>query len=111
MRFIFITAALALVAPNLATAQTPAPAKPVTAGTVPAAAPGAYSVTDTDLGTLLDDPKAKAVLSKHLPELTNNEQINMARGMTLKAVQSYSADQVTDAKLAAVQADLNAIKK
>lgn len=106
MRFILLTAAFALTMPTLAASQ--APAKPAKAATP---APGAYSVNDTDLGTMLDDPKAKAVLAKHLPEIVNNEQISMARGMTLKAVQNYAADQVTDAKLAAIQADLNAIKK
>lgn len=44
-------------------------------------------------------------MKKHLPELVANEQINMARGMTLKAIQQYSADTVTDQKLTDIDAD------
>jgi hypothetical protein len=35
----------------------------------------------------------------------------MARSMTLKDIQSYGEDSVTDAKLAAVDSDLAALKK
>lgn len=77
------------------------------AGDVPAAAAKpAYSTADTPLGDMLDDPAAKAVLQKHLPDVVNGDGIDMARGMTLKTLQNYAADQVTDAKLAAIDADL-----
>lgn len=79
-----------------------------TAATAPntiAAAPR-YTAEGTDIGTLLDDPEAKAILAKYLPDIVNNDQIDMARSMTLKVIQQYSADQITDAKLAAIDADL-----
>lgn len=78
------------------------------AGDAPAAAAAkpAYSTADTPLGDMLDDPAAKAVLQKHLPDVVNGDGIDMARGMTLKTLQNYAADQVTDAKLAAIDADL-----
>ncbi|MFT4027567.1 MAG: hypothetical protein QM676_12305 [Novosphingobium sp.] len=78
-----------------------------------AAAPatGGYSVETTDLGTLLDDPAAKAVLVKHLPGLVGNEQIQMARSLTLKQLQGYAGDAVSDEKLALVQADLAKLPK
>ncbi|MGH1560410.1 hypothetical protein ACRAWD_27595 [Caulobacter segnis] len=44
----------------------------------------------------MDNPSATAVVKKYLPDMFANEQINMARGMTLKAIQQYSADTVTD---------------
>lgn len=72
----------------------------------PAASPAHYSVDETDLGSLLDDPGAKAALEKHLPDLVGNPQVDMARGMTLRQLQSYAGDQVTDEALAKVQADL-----
>ena len=76
----------------------------------PAAAPApAYSVETTDIGTLLDNPATKAVLDKNLPGFTANPQIDMARSMTLKGVQQYAADTLTDAALAKVQADLNKV--
>lgn len=89
---------LALAASPVATmAQTPSPA----------AAPAAhYSSEDTDLGTLLDDPAAKAVLAKYVANLIASEQIDMARGMTLKTLQGYASDTLSDKQLALIDADL-----
>lgn len=84
-------------------------AAPITAHAAePAAAPAAahYTTADTDIGTLIDDPAAKAVLDKNLPGFADNPQIAMARSMTLKAIQGFAGDVLTDAKLAAVDADL-----
>lgn len=88
----------ALAAAPVATiAQTPAPA----------VAPAAhYSSEGTDLGTLLDDPAAKAVLTKHVPDLIASEQIDMARGMTLKTLQGYASDKLSDKQLTLIDADL-----
>jgi len=74
-----------------------------------AAAP--LSVETTDLGTLLDNPAAKAVLTKQIPDLVGNEQISMARGMTLKQLQQFAGDTLTDTKLATIQAELNKLPK
>jgi len=76
-----------------------------------AAAPAAtgYSVEDTEIGTLLDDPAAKALLDKHMPGFSANEQIDMARSMTLKMVQQYAPDTLTDKALADLQVDLAAL--
>lgn len=68
-----------------------------------------YSTSGTTLGDLLDDPAASAVLQKHLPEIVNGEGVDMARGMTLKALQGYAADKVTDEKLKAIDAELSRI--
>ncbi|HEX7873290.1 MAG TPA: hypothetical protein VF475_10295 [Sphingobium sp.] len=88
---------LAIAAPAAVFAQAPA---------APAAAASAYSVESTDIGTLLDNPATKAVLDKYLPGFSSNPQIDMARSMTLKTVQQYSPDTMTDATLEKVQADL-----
>jgi para-nitrobenzyl esterase len=101
MRSIF-TVGLALL---LAGAPVAVAAQP--AGTPPATPAKTYSVEDSTIGDLLDDPAAKAVLDKDLPGFASNPQIDMARSMTLKQIQQYAADQLTDAKLAVVQADLN----
>lgn len=81
-----------------AEAAAPAPA-------AQAAAP-AYSTSTTSIGDLLDNPATKAVLVKDVPALVSNPQIDMARGMTLKQVQSYAADTLTDEVLAKIDADL-----
>lgn len=87
---------LMAAAPVAASPQTPA-----------ASAQPAYNVEATDIGTLLDDPAARAIVDKHLPGFTSNGQIDMARGMTLKSVQQYAPDMVTDQALAGIQAELN----
>jgi hypothetical protein len=94
---ILVAAALALT-PALASAQT-APA-------APAATAAHYNTTETEIGVILDDPAARAVLEKHVPELKGNDQIDMARSMTLKALQDFSPETFTDKKLAEIDADL-----
>jgi hypothetical protein len=86
-------------------ATSVAPAAALAQSTVVVAA-AAYTTSDTDIGTLLDDPAAKAVLDKVLPGFATNPQIEMARPMTMKSIQQYAADQLTDEKLAAVDAEL-----
>lgn len=93
---------LAMIAvPSLLAAQTTS-TPTVAAG---AAAAAHYTTSDTEIGTLLDDPAAKAVLDKNFPGLSSGEQIDMARGMTLKTIQQYAPDMITDARLAATDAE------
>lgn len=65
-----------------------------------------YTTAETEIGALLDDAEAKAIVEKHIPGMTSNDQIEMARSMTLKSIQQYAPDDVTDARLAAIDADL-----
>ena len=92
-----IIAAL-LIAPlsfNVALAQTASPESPAH-----------YTTAATDIGTLLDDPAARAVLDKHVPGFSSQDQIDMARSMTLKGIQQYAPDNYTDQVLAEIDADL-----
>ena len=41
---------------------------------------------DTTLGTLLDNPQAKAVIDQYLPGVSTNPMVAMAKGMTLKMI-------------------------
>lgn len=91
-----LSIALVGVAPAMAQ-STAAPA---------AATKAALNTTDTDIGTLIDNPAAKAILDKYLPGFTANEQVAMARPMTLRGIQQYSSDTITDDKLAKIDADL-----
>ena len=50
------------------------------------------------------------MLDKHLPELATNPQLDMARSMTLKQIQGFAGDMLSDEVLAKVDADLAAIK-
>jgi hypothetical protein len=69
----------------------------------------AYSTSETPIGELIDDEKAKAILERHVPGMTSNPQIDMARAFTLKDIQQYSADIVTDDVLAKIDADFKAL--
>lgn len=69
-----------------------------------------YSTSETDIGTLLDDPAAKAIVEKYIPGMTTNPQIEMARPMTLKAIQAYAAEDVTDERLVQIDAELAKLK-
>ena len=61
---------------------------------------------DSKLGDLLADPKAKAILEKHLPGFSTNPQMAMAKGMSLKMVAPMSGGKITPAILSAIDADL-----
>jgi len=69
----------------------------------------AYSTAETTIGDLIDNPATKAVLDKHLPGFSDNQQISMARAMTMRQIQSFAADMLPDDKLALIDADLAAL--
>ena len=98
MRVIPLALGLAIVAPAMSAFAQPALAA--------AASAARYSTSATEISALLDDPTARAVLVKHLPEIAQSEQIEMVRGMTLKDVQQFSPDRITDKTLAEIDADL-----
>jgi hypothetical protein len=95
----FAAAALvALTAPALA--QPAAPAAAATGKT--------FSVQTSTIGELLDNPAAKAIFVKYLPDVVSNPQIDMGRGLTLPDIVQYDAS-ITPDKLAAIDADLKAL--
>jgi hypothetical protein len=100
-RKLFVAAAL-----SIATVAAPIAAVPAFAQ----AAAAKFNTTDTTIGDLLANAETKAVLEKHLKEFVSNPQIEQASSMTLKQIQSYAGDALSDAKLAAVDADLAKIK-
>ena len=109
MRFVrFACGSLLAMSASIALAQ----AQPA----APAAPAPKYSTNTTTLGTLMADPAAKAVLTKHLPEMLNRETPggggiqDQASGMTLKEIQeatrAYSGDALSDKRLAEIDQDL-----
>lgn len=75
------------------------------ATTADAAQSAGYSVADTPIGAMLDDPAAKAILDKYMPGFSARGQIDKARSMTLKHIQPYVSDMVTEEALGRIQAD------
>ena len=74
-----------------------------------AAQPAHYSVTETLVGKLIDDPAAAAILEKLIPTVWANEMFqSMGRELTLKAIQQYETV-LSDEKLAEIQAEFDKI--
>jgi hypothetical protein len=72
-----------------------------------------YSL-DTQLGTLLDQPQAKAIIEKHLPGVSTHPMIAMAKGLTLNMILATpQAAQLglTKAKAEAMLAEINKLIK
>jgi hypothetical protein len=103
MRAMFVAAVLlaTIVSVNVSRAQPPTKAAPAAA-----ASAAHYTTSDTDIGTLLDDPAAHAIVDRYLPGVLSGDQIDMARGMTLKAIQPYASDRITDKALADIDTEL-----
>jgi para-nitrobenzyl esterase len=72
-----------------------------------ATASGHYNSLTTPIGELLDDAAARAVLQKHIPAVIGNSQIEMARGLTLEALQTFAPQQLTPAVVQAIDAELS----
>jgi para-nitrobenzyl esterase len=90
-----VTAAAASLAPAT---------RPMAAG--PGVAQGRMDAKTTPLGDLLDSPAAKAIVAKYLPALVASPQIDMARGLTLQAIQGFMPNVITDEALNNIDADL-----
>lgn len=78
----------------------------IQARTRAALASGHYNSLTTPIGTMLDDPAARAVLMRHVPDVAGNARIDMARGQTLAGIQAYFPGQLSDDKLQSIDADL-----
>jgi len=69
------------------------------------------SVDKTAIADLAAKPETKAILDKDVPGLTAHPAFEQFKGMTLKDLQPMSQGQLTDAQIAAVQADLDKLPK
>jgi hypothetical protein len=74
----------------------------------PAAATAQFSI-NTPIIELVANPAAKAVLEKHLPGVEDHPAYNQFKYMSLAEVAPYSEGHVTDAMLAAIDAELKAL--
>ena len=73
------------------------------------AAPAHYSVAETKVAKLIDDPEAAAILQKLIPTVWANEMFHtMGRDLTLKDIQQYETV-LSDEKLAEIQAEFDKI--
>lgn len=70
-----------------------------------------YTTNSTLVGVLLDDPEAIAIVDKYLPGFSTNPDINQGRGFTLSFMQKFDRKTITDEKLAAMDAEFEALAK
>lgn len=68
-----------------------------------------YLIAETEIALLIDDPAAKAAIDRHLPGLTESDQVGLIGGLTLVDLQQFLPALVTDEKLASIQADFDRI--
>ena len=69
-----------------------------------------YSVETTTVGKLIDDPAAAAILQRLIPTVWANEMFqSQGRELTLKAIQQYEPEALSDANLAKIQAEFDKI--
>jgi len=100
--------ALALAA--LAGGAPPMLASSAQAQDTAAPKPAHYSVTETLVGKLLDDPAAAEILKRMIPTVWANDLFHTSgRDLTLKAIQQYEPEALSDENLAKIQAELDKI--
>lgn len=101
----------ALLATGVLTLLTATPAMAQSAGTTtPAAAPTASGFSaDTPLEVVVADPAAKAVLDKTLPNISKHPAFDQFKAMSLKQLQPYASDRISEEAVAKVDADLKAL--
>ena len=98
-----------LISALLASATTTVPSV-AAAQAANARAAAHYSVETTLVGKLIDDPAAAAILQRLIPGVWANELFQSSgRDLTLKAIQQYEPEALSDANLAKIQAELDKI--
>ena len=65
-----------------------------------------YSIAKQSIGELVKNETTKAVLVKHIPEVVANPQLEQGYDMKLADIVQYAPDQLTPAKLKAIEEDL-----
>lgn len=83
-------------------------AKPASTESSPAqlAAPTRYSISETAVGILIDNPATRAIVDKFIPGLSTSDQIAAARSLTLKEIQGFAPEAITDQMLSSIEEEL-----
>jgi hypothetical protein len=93
---------------DLPTDTAPAPAEPP-AASVPAAPAGGFSL-DTPIAALIADPRAKAILDRDVPGMSDDPNLPKFQTLSLRKLAPLSGGQMTPALLAKIGTDLAAIE-
>jgi hypothetical protein len=96
--------------PLLAAVAIVAMPAPLFAQPATASQPAHYSAKETLVAKLLDDPASAEILKKLIPTVYANDMFQTAgRDLTLKAIQQYEPEVLSDENLAKIQAELDKI--
>lgn len=68
-----------------------------------------YDLATTSVGTLLDDPEVVNILERHVPGITSNPMIGMARSWPAQQVISMAGSTVDEDAVAAITAEIEAL--
>lgn len=68
----------------------------------------AFSI-ESKLADLLQNDAAKAILDKHVPGMSSDPRLAMAKGMSLKTVAGFSQGQISAAALSAMDTELKGL--
>jgi hypothetical protein len=99
-----------LIVVALVTGAMPMMTAPAFAAEAAAAQAAHYDVATTLVGKMLDDPAANALLKKMIPTVYANEMFQTSgRELTLKTIQQYEPEALSEENLAKLQAELNKI--
>jgi hypothetical protein len=71
--------------------------------------PSAGYTLETPIEVIVANPRGEAVINKDIPNLLSNPNYGTFKGMSLKTLATLSRGELTDEKLAVVQADLAAL--
>jgi hypothetical protein len=101
---------LVIISALLTAGVLPVLSAPAIAQATTTAQPARYSVSETLVGKLLDDPAAADVLKTLIPTVYANEMFKTSgRSLTLKDIQQYEPEALSDENLAKIQAELDKI--
>lgn len=89
-------------------AASPALAQSAVAPTPAVASAAAFSA-DTPLEVVVANPAAKAALDKTLPNLAAHPAFEQFKAMSLRQLQPYASDKISEEQVAKVDADLKAL--
>lgn len=68
------------------------------------------STSESKITDLMENPEARAILEKYLPEVISNDQFSMAGSFTLKFIQSFDqTGEITDENLEKIDRELAAL--
>jgi hypothetical protein len=98
-----------LLASTLVMAPAQAEDKAAAPAPVSEAAKPVFSVANSRISEILDNADAKAIVERHLPGFSGHPQIGLARDFSLKAIQSFAPDKITDEALEKIEADFAAL--